>query len=159
MAKNEIVNFGKIADIALVDIPALADCDPGIEPVEFNLIVIPARPPERVGRQSLILVADETKERMGLAAQIGRIVAASPLAFTYEVWPEGSRIPQIGDVVWFARYAGGEFDGFDDRTYRILKDRDIGGIIPQRVMDAAHRAPEAPTLAWELPKLKTAIGE
>lgn len=137
MAKNEIVNFGKIADIALADIPALEECDPGLEPVEYNLVIIPARPPEKAGKQSLILLADETRERMGLAGQIGRIVAISPVAFDYAVWPEGSVKPQIGDVIWFARYAGGEFEGFDGKTYRIMKDKDCAAVVPKRVLARA----------------------
>ena len=42
-----------------------------------------------------------------MAQQLGRIIAVSPFAFKYENgWPEGSA-PRIGDIGWFARFAGG----------------------------------------------------
>lgn len=126
MAKPEIENFGRIADVGLSDIPALADCNCGMEPVEYNLIIAPAEQKERIGS---ILLADESREKLAIAKQVGRIVAASPLAFTYDAWPEGSRPPLLGDVVWFGRYAGKEYEGPDGRTYRIIKDKDIGAII------------------------------
>jgi co-chaperonin GroES (HSP10) len=129
MAKNEIVNFGKIADIALADVPALEECHSGLNPLEYNLIVIPAQPPKAAGKQGLILLADETKERMGLAAQIGRIVAISPVAFDYAVWPDEASKPKVGDIIWFARYAGGLFEGADGKEYRIIKDKDVSAIV------------------------------
>lgn len=135
MAKNEIVSFGKIADINLSDVPSLTDCSPGMEPVEYNLLIIPANPPKKVGA---IFIPDESRDRMGMAAQVGRIVAASPLAFSYDAWPEGSRKPQVGDVVWFARYAGGLFEGADGKEYRIIKDKDIGAVISRKVSHASR---------------------
>lgn len=129
MAKTEVVNLGKIGDVALNDIPLLEECNPGLEPVEFNVVVILPRPPETAGKNARIILTDDTKERMHIASQAARIVAVSPLAFNYEAWPEGSRKPAVGDVVWFARYGGGEFVGIDGKPYRILKDRDINAVI------------------------------
>ena len=129
MAKTEVVNLGKIADVALADIPTLEECNPGLEPVEYNLIIILPKAPEAVGRNVKILLPDDMKDRMQIASQAGRIIAASPLAFNYEAWPEGSRPPTVGDIVWFARYGGGEFVGIDGQSYRIMKDKDIGGVI------------------------------
>ena len=129
MAKPEVVNLGKIADIALNDIPLLEECNPGLEPMEYNMVVILPKAPESVGRNVSILLPDETKERMQLASQAGRIVAMSPLAFNYEIWPEGSRKPAVGDIIWFARYGGGEFVGLDGKSYRIMKDKDCGGVV------------------------------
>jgi len=128
----ESVNFGRIADVDLADIPALADCNPGMEPVEYNVIMAPATMPEKKGS---IFIPDSAKDQLGLAQQVGRLVAISPLAFNFDHWPEDARKPQVGDVVWYARYAGGLFTGRDGREYRIFKDKDIGGVIqraPQR---------------------------
>lgn len=65
-----------------------------------------------------------------MAVQVGRIVAVSPLAFNFARWPENSIPPQVGDVVLFAKYAGGVFAGADGREYRLVKDKDITGVIP-----------------------------
>lgn len=129
MAKTEVVNLGKISDVALADIPTLDECNPGFEPCEYNLIIILPKAPESVGRNAKILLPDDMKDRMQIASQAGRIVAMSPLAFNYEAWPEGSRPPAVGDIVWFARYGGCEFGGIDGKSYRIMKDKDIGATI------------------------------
>jgi co-chaperonin GroES (HSP10) len=128
-SKSKIPNFGKIGDAHLDRIPALADCRPGLQPVEYNVILALAKAPEKVGNLGLIIAPDDTRETAGLAMQVGRIIAMSPLAFGYEAWPPGSRRPRIGDAVWFARYAGGLFEGLDGAEYRIVKDKDIGAII------------------------------
>lgn len=123
-------NYGKIGDVHLSQVPELSECNPGLEPTEYNVVIAPAVMPDKIG---LILLADDTKETRGLAMQVGRIVSASPIAFNYERWPEGSTPPKAGDIVWFARYAGGMFTGMDEREYRIVKDKDIGAIITAKV--------------------------
>jgi co-chaperonin GroES (HSP10) len=125
---NNVVNLGKIGDARLDLVPKLEECRPGLEPTEYNIVLAPAVMPERVGS---ILLSDQERERLGMAMQVGRIVAASPVAFNYERWPIDTYPPQVGDVVWFARYAGGVFEGRDGREYRIVKDKDIGAIIPE----------------------------
>ena len=62
--------------------------------------------------------------------QVGRIVAMSPLAFNYErEWPADAR-PKVGDIVWFARYAGALIEcAFDGQAYRMVKDKDVAAII------------------------------
>jgi co-chaperonin GroES (HSP10) len=92
-------------------------------------VVIPAQPPKLVGKLGLIIATDDSRDRMGLAAQVGRIVAASPIAFNYDAWPAGTTPPGVGDIVWFARYSGGEVEGLDGRTYRVIKDKDITAVI------------------------------
>lgn len=123
-------NFGKIGDIYMKTVIADLDaCYPGMIPTEYNLIIAPATPTKTVGKLGLIMVADETLDQLGMAAQVGRIVAASPLAFNFANWGEQNP-PQVGDVVWFAKYAGGIFEGVDGREYRLIKDKDITGVIP-----------------------------
>ncbi|MDE2106634.1 MAG: hypothetical protein KGL39_55980 [Patescibacteria group bacterium] len=137
MKTREPENFGKIADVNLAEIPNVAECDPGMDPVEYNVIIAPAREPETVGKNNLIIAPDITREQLGLARQVGRLVRASPLAFNFDEWPRGARRPLAGDIVWYARYAGGVFTGADGREYRILKDRDIGAIIQRRDENAS----------------------
>lgn len=116
--------YGKLGGVELTQVPVLDDCRPGLHPLEFNVIVAPAAMPEKIGS---IHLPDEAKEQRAMAMQLGRLVAASPLAFTYERWPEGTSPPKPGAIVWFARFGGGEFEGMDGKLYRTLKDKDLIG--------------------------------
>ena len=139
MSEEKTVNYGKIGDVALADIPALADCDPGMEPVEYNIVLAPAVMPEKAGKLSLVYIPDSARDQLGLAQQIGRIVAQSPLAYNFDQWPDDARKPQVGDIIWYARYAGGLFTGPDGREYRLIKDKDVGAVI-QRAASAPSPA-------------------
>ena len=123
----KIGNLGKIGDARLDLVPEVAYCRPGIQPVEYNVVIAPARAPEKIGS---LMVPDEYRDNQALAMQVGRIVAMSPLAFDYAVWPKGTQ-PTVWRIAWFARYAGKEFEGADGKTYRILKDKDIGAVIEE----------------------------
>lgn len=99
----------------------------GIEPVEFKVLV---RPVEDDGAITLkggfkLYKPDETKERDQHAAMEGTLVAVSPFAFTYEEWPKDHKPPQPGDRVIFARYAGINITGNDNRDYRLMNDKDL----------------------------------
>lgn len=126
--KREVANLGKIGEARLDLIPTVDECNPGIAPVEYNVVIAPARMAEKIGS---IFIPDEAKESEGLAMQVGRIIAQSPLAYSYEKWPAGTEHlkPQIGQLVWFARYGGALFTGIDGNDYRILKDKDIGAVV------------------------------
>ena len=108
-------------------IPELNECNAGLQPVEFNVLIAPEEIEERT--KGGIILPGQTKETDQLAATKGRIVAASVLAFTYEQWPEGSRKPAVGDVVWFAKYGGTLVTGEDGKEYRLLKDKDVAAIV------------------------------
>lgn len=133
-SSKKIDSFGKIGEARLDLVPPLSDCRPGIKPVEYNIVVAPAAMPSKIGS---LHIPDEFKDNHALAMQVGRIVAASPLAFDYAVWPEGTK-PVAGQIVWFARYAGKEFEGIDGKTYRILKDKDIGAVIEEPALSVAQ---------------------
>ncbi len=125
----KVGNLGKIGDARLDLVPRLEDCNPGIRPIEYNVIVAPVPSTEVAGKIGSVFIPDEAKETLDLAMQVGRIIAQSPLAYSYEKWPDTSQQPQVGQIVWFARYAGKEFEGADGKQYRILKDKDIGAVI------------------------------
>ena len=131
-SKPKVANLGKIGDARLDLVPALADCKPGIRPVEYNVIVAPVPSTEVEGKIGSIFIPDESKETLDLAMQVGRIIAQSPLAYDYAKWPDDSLKPKVGQIVWFARYGGKEFEGADGKMYRILKDKDIGAVIEER---------------------------
>lgn len=110
-------------------IPALNECDPGFRPTEYNVVVIPEAT-EEVTKGGIIL-AQTLKEKEELASVRGRLVAASPLAFSYsEDWSEGER-PKAGDAVIFAKYAGTLIKGRDGKEYRLCKDKDIAAVVEE----------------------------
>ena|ERR1700743_98967 len=119
-----------IGDVHLkLEIPQMEACYPGFEPSEYNLIIAPGKPSKFVGKSKLIMIADETQDQLAMAVQVGRIIEISPLAFNYANWGDKNP-PQVGDIVLFAKYAGGIFAGADGREYRLVKDKDITGVIP-----------------------------
>lgn len=125
--KRQITDLGRVGGADLAHVPALEDCHPGLEPMEYNVVVAPAVMPEKLGS---LFIPDESRDMIGMGLQVGRIIAQSPLAHGYDTWPDPSKKPQVGDIVWFGRFAGGEFEGRDGRKgYRILKDKDIGAVI------------------------------
>lgn len=124
--EQRIETLGKIGDARLDLVPSLAECLPGLRPIEYNVVIAPAIAPKMIGS---IVLPDESRESKGMAMQVGRVIAVSPTAFNYDNWPSEALKPKPGDIVWFARYAGGIFDGRDGREYRMVKDKDIGAVI------------------------------
>ena len=99
----------------------------GITPTEFKVLLLTDTVEERTAGG--IIKPVERVERDQYAAMEGVIIAASPLAFTYENWPEGARKPQVGDRVIFAKYAGATVEGRDGVKYRLVADKDIGAVL------------------------------
>lgn len=108
-------------------VPSLTECDAGLQPVEFNVLIAPEVIEEKTAGG--IFLTDTIKDTDRNAATRGRLVAVSPVAFDYAEWPEGSRKPKVGDEVWYGKYAGTLIQGRDGKDYRILKDRDIGAVV------------------------------
>ena len=127
---NGVLNLGKIGEVRLDLIPTLDECKPGLRPTEYNVIVAPARVSETMGALAIIRRSDQDIETEEMARQVGRIILMSPLAFNYDnAWPEGTK-PKVGDIVWFARYAGALIESaFDGQMYRMVKDKDVAAII------------------------------
>jgi hypothetical protein len=74
-----------------------------------------------------VILTEATREKEGWGSAHARLLAVSPLAFTYVAkWPEGSKPPQVGDVVHTGKYPGEEVIGRDGKTYRLCSDREIG---------------------------------
>jgi chaperonin GroES len=108
-------------------IPSLSECNPGIKPTEYNVLIVP-EDTEQVTAGGIIL-ATTTKEANDIATMKGRLVAVSPHAFTYaDNWPDGT-MPQVGDAVLYAKYAGTLITGADGKEYRLAKDKDVAAIL------------------------------
>ena len=103
-------------------IPSLSDCDPGLRPSEFNVLILPETVEEKT--QGGIILPTAAKDAKESAGQRGRLVAVSPVAFDFASFGEGDK-PAPGDVVIYAKFAGVVVKGLDGRDYRICKDRDV----------------------------------
>jgi co-chaperonin GroES (HSP10) len=98
-----------------------------IIPLEYNVLVLPDPVEEQT--KGGIIIPQKVQEQEQHAATKARIIAVSPLAFTYENWPEGARIAKEGDHVLIARYAGSLVDPDKPDGYRIIKDKDVLAVI------------------------------
>ena len=95
----------------------------GIYPTEYKVLVKPDVAAKKT--ESGIWIPDETVDRNQAAATKGEIIDISPLAFTYDDWPSDERIPKVGDMVAFARYAGVSIEGDDGEDYRLVSDKEV----------------------------------
>lgn len=99
----------------------------GIMPTEYRVLVRPKVTDEKT--KGGIIIPEQTKERDDFAQIEGELVAVSPFAFSYaDEWPEG-RKPQVGDRVFYAKYAGTTVKGRDGADYRVINDRDVWAVI------------------------------
>ena len=101
----------------------------GIKPWEYKVLVRPDVVPEK--SKGGVFYGDKERSQMQMGMCKGTIVDMSRLAFNYDVdmktvIPKNER-PQIGMRVLFAKYAGGEIEGADRVTYRIMTDKDVLG--------------------------------
>jgi len=100
----------------------------GCWPIGDSVLVLPDEAATKIGG---IHLADDSVEKMTMAAESGVIVALGDGAFEWTAdrmrrW-SGYR-PQVGDRVRIERYAGGLQVGNDGRTYRLMTDKCIGAI-------------------------------
>jgi co-chaperonin GroES (HSP10) len=95
----------------------------GIVPVEYQVLVRPADVPKQT--KGGLLLPDEHHERVKWAETRGVLVAASPIAFTFEADMPPECVPKPGDEVIFAKHMGVEIQGEDGVSYRLMKDKDV----------------------------------
>ncbi len=130
-------------------LPKVEETKPGIDPLEFNCLILP-RVIERV-RKSGLIVAEGAATREEEAGDEGLLVSISPLAFNELDFPDRSAVPQIGQHVMFARYAGKSFVGADGRVYRLMKDKEVLGARTAEVNSAVTKTPEIDFSKLKLP--------
>lgn len=106
-------------------LPKVSETNPGLKPYEFNVLILP-RVVQRV-RASGLEIPVGAANREDEAGDEGLLVAISPLAFNEQDFPDRAAVPDLGEHVVFARYAGKSFVGADGRVYRIMKDKEILG--------------------------------
>ena len=105
----------------------------GIQPVEYKILILPELAEEtdevlRRAKAAGLALVDKTTEREKMAQVKGRLVAAGGNAF--EDW--SGQVPQLGDTVWFAKYAGYVVKGDDGQEYRLANDKDISAVLLPR---------------------------
>ena len=99
----------------------------GITPIEYNVVVKPEKVAERT--TGGILIPDAARERDQYGEHKGVLVALSPMAFSFEEWPEDEPKPSVGNRVIFIKYAGTLVQGDDGEDYRVMKDKDVLGVL------------------------------
>lgn len=99
--------------------PALESLNPGLKPLEFNVLVLVRKVAEKQGS---VFIPRNTMEREEEGGDEGLLVATATRAFE-----ELGEAPEVGAHVTFARYAGKTYVGADGRLYRIMKDKEITG--------------------------------
>jgi chaperonin GroES len=98
----------------------------GISPIEYKVLVEPIEVDEK--SKGGIILPDEHKDRQQFAQMQGTLVAASPLAFTYEGAVDWAK-PKPGDRVLYAKFAGAVVDGKDGKKYRLINDKDVSAVL------------------------------
>lgn len=96
----------------------------GIQPVEYKVLVLPEQIEEKT--QGGIYYPDQTHEKEEWAQIKATLVAMGGNAFKDPEWQQP--VPQIGDQVYIAKYAGNFINGIDGKEYRLCSDKDIGAI-------------------------------
>lgn len=105
----------------------------GILPTEFKVLIDPI--PVEKKTIGGIIIPETTQESEKFAQIKGRIVAVSPLAFSYaskEEWvAAGAEKPKPGDLVLYAKYAGVRTKGKDGKEYVLANDKDVVALIDE----------------------------
>jgi len=98
--------------------------NPGFEPVEYRCLVLPDDTETKVGN---IIIPEPVLDREKHAQVKGTLVSVGAKAF--EDWGDDRAALKPGTRVIYAKYCGVEIKGEDDRTYRLITDKDIGARI------------------------------
>lgn len=104
----------------------------GLSPVEYKILILPEKVEEtdevlKSAKAAGLVLVDKTTDREKQSQVRGKLVAIGGNAF--EDWQ--GRIPQVGDMVWYAKYAGYVVPGDDGKEYRLCNDKDIAAVVMQ----------------------------
>lgn len=95
----------------------------GLQPVEYKILIEP-QDVEQVSDGGIVL-AISTTEKEKMAQVRGKLIAVGGNAF--EDWAEPK--PQVGDSIWYAKYAGYVIKGDDGKEYRLANDKDCAAVV------------------------------
>ncbi len=135
-AAAEVTDLASLLDREQPIDQAFPKCDPGIRPTGSRVLV-QIRSPKTRTRGGIILAADTT-ETEKWNQQVGRVVAAGPVAFrnrnTLDPWPEGDWV-KPGDFVRVPKYGGDRWEraldaeGREQALFVIFNDLEIIGVV------------------------------
>ena len=97
----------------------------GRKPTWIRALVLPDKVDEKAGEAGMIIKPIMVKEKEEMVQIDGTLIAIVGNAFD-EMKPP---VPQVGDRISFAKYAGFHFDGADKQEYRLINGRDIFAIL------------------------------
>ena len=101
----------------------------GMLPIGDYVLLVPDKAPEQSGGG--VLFTDQKRDIDGQAAETGVLVAAGENAWKWNAdrsRPFDGTKPQVGQRVWFERYAGFTHHGKDGVAYRLLIDKCISAV-------------------------------
>lgn len=98
----------------------------GLEPVEYNMVVLPVFVEEKTDSGIILTASDVNRDRE--AAEVAHVVRVSDMAFTLDGDPWACVKPVVGNKVLMRRYAGSKYTK-DGVMYRVITDRDICAIV------------------------------
>lgn len=96
----------------------------GIKPVEYKVLIKPVEVEDKTSGG--LYLPDTIKDKEQMAQIKGVLMAIGGNAL--EDWNDK---PQIGDRVYFGKYAGYIIKGKDGKEYRLCNDKDICAIIEE----------------------------
>jgi hypothetical protein len=129
--------------------PSLAECRPEIEPTEYAVLIAMAQKEERTAGG--IILTQDAQDQDTWRASIGRLVAVSPLAFTYDQWrgdPQGWKSAEdfVAEVPVVLRHTREANSKLQSKVNRIVGEvakltdaqkRQVGEQAVQSLVDAA----------------------
>ena len=103
----------------------------GLVPIGDRVLVLPDKSAEQT--DGGVFVSPVQQSRNNEAAETGVLIAMGDAAWVWNsdrTRPYSGVKPQIGQRVWFEKYAGSKQHGDDGLVYRIMDDKCIGGVRP-----------------------------
>lgn len=104
----------------------------GIIPVGVSILVLPDQV-EETTESGIVIATPSELERHQLKQTEGIVVAIGPLAFYDEKDGRGNVIPRcrVGQKVVLTAYAGMIKKGKDGKSYRLVRDNDVIGVLEE----------------------------
>ncbi len=96
----------------------------GIKPVGHIVLVLPLEV-EEVSKGGIIMATASQNRREEMGQTEATVIALGNTTYADQPEPWCA----VGDVVVFARYAGTERKGADGKTYRLINDLDVKGVL------------------------------
>lgn len=101
----------------------------GINPIGDRVLILPDKVKSKTSGG--VYITDDLTMRHNLGATTGTVIALGDDAYTWNsdrTRPWSGSKPQIGQRVYFERYAGVIYPGDDGKAYRVVDDKCIGAV-------------------------------